>query len=504
MNKPKHFIFVLFFLVLSGKQISAQGLTNVWITGYFVWDPLPWGNTVTNFISGSPISSFQNMNLSFMRTNASIADTAGNLLFYTNGFNVCNALGNIMPNGAGLDSCQAYDTWYQDGAPSPQAALIIPYPAHPDSFYLFHQAIEDIQWPNLSTYAPLELYYSIIDMYADSGRGDLIERQVTFLQDTIQNGRLTACKHANGRDWWLVTRECYSDAFYIFLITPDGISAPIKQHIGSILLPPDLGQVCFSEQGDKYALIDHLNGLRLFDFDRCSGVFSNPIYIPLDSVAIKGLAFSPSGQFLYVANNVYVYQYDMWSANIGLSQLTVASWDSTYSPQWPSATTFYSSQLGPDGKIYISCGNGTDVMHVINNPDSLGISCNVCQHCISLPTYNSFGCIPNYPNYFLGAENGSICDSLTVDLTELSHDFKLNIFPNPIVKSFSIDYLLPQNSPGKLEIFDLLGNKIFEYYLPAWSTSQSLTLPAILEGVYQCRVTSGYMNCTKKFFYTHR
>ena len=91
--KTSKYLYILIF-ILPTKLLVGQGLTNIWITGYDNWAPPPWGNTVTDFSSGSPVMMAQNMNLSFHRTNASISDSNGNLLFYTNGFAVCNALGD--------------------------------------------------------------------------------------------------------------------------------------------------------------------------------------------------------------------------------------------------------------------------------------------------------------------------------------------------------------------------------------------------------------------------
>lgn len=49
--------------------------------------------------------------------------------------------------------------------------------------------------------------------------------------------KLQAVKHANGRDWWLLTRnridtDLNASAFVRFLITPDGISEPYSQNYG--------------------------------------------------------------------------------------------------------------------------------------------------------------------------------------------------------------------------------------------------------------------------------
>jgi hypothetical protein len=69
------------------------------------------------------------------------------------------------------------------------------------------------------------------------------------------------------------------------------------------------------------------------------------------------------------------------------------------------------AQLAPDGRIYMSSNSGTRYLHVIEQPDSLGLACSVCQHCVELPSYNSFS-IPNFPNYRLHHEVGSPCDTL--------------------------------------------------------------------------------------------
>ena len=66
--------------------------------------------------------------------------------------------------------------------------------------------------------------------------------------------------------------------------------------------------------------------------------------------------------------------------------------------------------------IYICKGKGTNKLHGIDNLNDQGLSCNVFNHCITIPTYNTFT-IPNLLNYFLGAVSGSICDTQTVSLT---------------------------------------------------------------------------------------
>ncbi|MBL0050692.1 MAG: hypothetical protein IPP29_03770 [Bacteroidetes bacterium] len=110
---------------------------------------------------------------------------------------------------------------------------------------------------------------------------------------------------------------------------------------------------------------------------------------------------------LYLSDIDSVFQYDLNASNIEQSKLLLAVWDSFYSPYPPFATGFYMTLNGPDGKIYLSTGNGTKHLHVINNPDSLGIGCDLVQHAIALPYFIVL--LPNHPNYFLG-DNG-LCNN---------------------------------------------------------------------------------------------
>ncbi len=38
-----------------------------------------------------------------------------------------------------------------------------------------------------------------------------------LLSDTFNNGYLSACRHANGRDWWIMATELGNKVIYLFL-----------------------------------------------------------------------------------------------------------------------------------------------------------------------------------------------------------------------------------------------------------------------------------------------
>jgi hypothetical protein len=156
--------------------------------------------------------------------------------------------------------------------------------------------------------------------------------------------------------------------------------------------------------------------------------------------------------------------------------------------------------LAANGKIYVTSGSSVQHLTVINSPDSAGLACDVQQHSIDLVDYLHLRSVPNHPNYYLGCDTTLGCPCLTTGIEELEgHEFRFNVAPNPTNGNFKITYLLPQNQPGKLEVFDINGRRIYEMNLPQWSTMQEVILPkSVSSGVYNCVITSGGERGSKK------
>jgi hypothetical protein len=217
--------------------------------------------------------------------------------------------------------------------------------------------------------------------------------------------------------------------------------------------------------------------------------FSNPQHVSInDSMVGLGISFSPDGSKIYCSATEYLYQFDLNAPNLVASQTTVAIWDGTYSPSPPFATLFFTQALRPDGKIYITTGNGTFRMHTIDCPDSAGLACQVSQHSVILPTYNNSTC-PTFPNYYLGPVVGSICDSLTVGIAENTvQSAELRLNPNPVSDKVWVNYKFPNNKDGWLEIYDAIGKLVLKRRL-YWSITQLLLYTNELKnGMYLVRV----------------
>ena len=470
----------------------SQGLDNLWMGGFENFNPPPFGGSDINFDSGSAVIGLQSRSIDLKHTAANITDTAGNLLFFTNGVVIGNALGDTMQNGTGLNPSDYTDNWYPTGLLMHQGALIVPDPGDGDRYYIFHCTLDDI--PNFTAQY---LYLTIVDMSLDGGQGAVVQKNIVLLTGTIQPGRMTAVRHGNGRDWWVYAHEVDTDRYWRFLVSPIGIDGPYSQNIG-VVRPPDGGRTAFSPNGSKFAYYWGESDLDIFTVDRCSGLFDDHVHIAIDDYnGSAGVAFSSNSRFLYVSSVLDVYQVDTEAPDIASSILHIAAWDSTYSPGPPFATLFNAAQLAPDGKIYISTGNGTDKLHVINQPDSLGLACGIVQHGITLPTYwkNS---LPNHPNYHLVAVDGSVCDSLGLGIVEPTAELNLSLYPNPNNGAFTISFA-PQPSTGALEVHDVNGKLVYRESVAPWSQLKRVQLPVLRAGVYQCRLRFGNTTALQRF-----
>jgi hypothetical protein len=410
-------LFLSIIVLMVVFDVAAQKHDYVWLMGQNSQNTIEHAGTVIDFNISPPDIYYEFRDMFFRQATASICDTAGNLLFYTNGIYIANSLGEPMENGMGLNPGPHAETWQDYGYILDQGAMVLPLPESDSLYYLLHLDRELNQ--EQSGTESLHFYYTLIDISANNGLGTVIDKNQVVLEGVFDIGKITAVKHANGRDWWVLLRRMGGNIYPRFLITPRGIKVFEDQVLGiSFPEPPaSLGQAVFSPDGSIYAKVN-LTGsfgdpifISIFDFNRCTGQLSNPIqFTYADTASCAGIAISPNSRFLYVSSFRYLYQYDLWASDIEASRITVAEWDGFVENNF-FATTFYLAQLAPDDKIYINSNNSVSYLHVINQPDLPGLLCDVCQHCVDLPSINSFA-MPNFPNYRLHHLEGSPCDTL--------------------------------------------------------------------------------------------
>ena len=341
-----------------------------------------------------------------------ISDKNRKMLFFTNGINIYNTDGSIMTNGNYINPGNLNDEYSISGYPPSQSAVIFSSPGDSASYHIFHIGLGDTD--DYGT-TGMKFYYSIVRQNLSTGSLFVSDKNQVILSDTLGKGYITATKHANGRDWWLIMPRIASNKYRIYLFDPNGIHLINEQNIGYVTDPRDWsGQSVISPDGSKYIRYDQFNQLNIFDFDRCTGILSNPLHLahPFaspDSAFAGGVSVSPNSRYLYLSATVWLYQYDLQATDIASSRTIVGEYDGTL---LPFPTTFYRAQLAPDGKIYITATNGNRSMHVIHYPDLPGLACDFENNAVKVNNAIFWGSMPYFPNYRLGALEGSGCDTL--------------------------------------------------------------------------------------------
>lgn len=299
--------------------------------------------------------------------------------------------------------------------PSHQASILLDFPNEQVVYYFY-----DCDYVSDWGARPGSIRY--VKMSYDSLMNNITIQSPTSWNQLIEGifwmGKLTACRHANGRDWWLFIHDLYSATFHLFLVTPNEILGPFDQSIGKNWLDAALGQLSISPRGDKVAMqaLSTVDGdstaIQYFEFNRCTGVISNPqlvLYLsPYWSYGehlSDGVAFSPNGRMLYLTTDKRrIYQYDTWSENWWVDSNKILVADSF------DLALYAFMKLGTDGKIYVASESQTDrYISVINSPDESGPLCNV-QLFADVWGAN-FQAFPNSPWYGLGKLETYIADA---------------------------------------------------------------------------------------------
>jgi hypothetical protein len=431
-----------------------------------------------------------------------ISNTNGEIQLFCNGFYIVDKNFNIIDNGDKINTPygnKLLDYYGGDGFWN-QASIILP--KKNNSYYIFTTGMSDWAFDAWKKPDPPfdfrfdVLSYHIVDMDANNGKGKVVERNKILMQEArLSHNRMSAVRHANGRDWWLIKPHQAKQIFYTFLVKPDTIEGPFEQY-GNLKMDTTeyqfgiygiRGQSCFSPDGKYFASAEAgYKGVQLYKFDRCSGTINDYHFfkqVSFDTTVYdysESVSFSPDSKLLYLISGSNIFQYEIkdttQTSGIHIFGMdTLKEYFSRYSM----------SAIGPDNKLYIGSFNGTRGMSYIDKPNVRGLNCDFKPRGLK-QNYTYLLVPPNMPNYGLSKIPNSPCDTIGKLLVQ-----EMVIYPNPARDAVIVYLPLPPNTIVEIELYNFLGQKVQSWKINLNSKQEiNLQLPRLAIGLYTLKATT--------------
>lgn len=451
------------FLVCSLPS-KAQKEARNWVFGDFLHFEIDQG-TFTQ-LTNSKLKSEEGC--------ASVSDTAGNLLFYTNGIDVYDRLHNRLTSFNSLNSFSS----------CAQSSVFIKKNLF--EYYL------------ITNNGQSGLYYSLIDLSLNNGLGDF-----TVINQKLWcsvSEMMTTCYHANGRDTWLIVHEGDGDKFISVLFGEDGITKFVVSPVGpkinfNVIARQGIAKV--SPNRKFLAVTDATVGsLDLYCFNSTLGYICDWKSILNTPATIYGVEFSANSSRLYVgfvdgANNP-ILQFNVlkWPDSIQTTKTIIAL----------TNTNRGAMQLGLDHSIYLT---GRNYIGRIQYPNNMGSTVNYNDTFYKLNQGINLGLgLPNFNSSLFNDQDSSVQFSCDCEYIQTDRLFIPNVITpdgdgwndnlNFESTCFPFTYF-------SLSIFNRWGEMVFQTYdqFKAFNgrTDNGMELPA---GVYYLILDYHILNGTAK------
>jgi len=454
MKTLRYTLPLLVLLYIGSSQCAAQGEGWNWYFGSLAG---------LNFSGGNP-APLTNSTLSSYEGTSVASDSTGALLFYTNGYSIADATHSIMPNGTGL--------WGDSS--STQGAIILPLPSSDSLFYVFNV--------DLGAHG---FTYSVVDLSLNGGLGDVIPAMKNIAVRSARE-KITAIRHANGVDYWILIVDWADDDIYAYLFNESGLnSTPIVSNVGPFHAQQtnrQLGYLKASRQNNRVAAANFLaNNVVLMDFDGGTGVASNRQVISGGNAFSRtyGVEFSSDGSKLFVSTLESPHKILQFNVTLpdGPAMWTARN---TIASVVNGANYYFGAlQIGPDGHIY-SAMTGNDSLGVIINPDSAGVLCNYIASGVGL---GGRICRLGLPNFV-----SDIVQPITNGIPARHTISSILSYPNPC------DAILNVRMPDMkasdkviVEVVDALG-RVAHRTSGTWGQIVPLSTSTLTPGSYSLRI----------------
>jgi gliding motility-associated-like protein len=349
-----------------------------------------------NFSQAFP-DPFQGSQMRSVEGCSCISDKTGNLVLYTDGRKLWNGQNQLITDAlAGSEH-------------STQSSLILRKPESKSLYYIF--TIDEVDPTKSKDKWGNGLSYSVFNTETNSFEPDLHNRSLMMGWLNGCTEKITAVRHLNGKDYWIIAHEIKLSVFKIFLLTSNGlINQPdqivgLDHHIEESSKMGAQGYLKGSPKGDRIALaIEGIRRFEVFKFDNATGTVSNPIQIDENQGEIDfgafGLEFSPTGNYLYGSNRQdgIIYRWNIESVDPQIVKT------SRQVIRQQSDVKCGALQLASNDKIYVAM-EGKSYLGVIASPDLEDCRFNELGASLTNPENGSAGIsgfgLPNLPaDYF--------------------------------------------------------------------------------------------------------
>ncbi|MBC8321500.1 MAG: gliding motility-associated C-terminal domain-containing protein [Bacteroidetes bacterium] len=409
-------------LLLLSLQCYSQPIkqTNNW---YFGQD------AGVDFNSGEPIPLHNGMSgPGNPRPYVTMSDTNGNLLFYTSGWRLWNRNHYPITN-------TFVPSWIQMSS--------FPVIGSDHLYYVFGVPIYD---PPLMYY---KTSYAIIDMTMNGGLGGVSGDIIPLDAAWDAAIKITAAKHKNKQDIWVITRKYTENKYASFLVTENGVNAtPVLSSAPNwapVTLPVAYGQMKVSY--DKKYLINCTQGHNFGDdsirtevckFNDLTGkvdyLYSFDFKDPGVSIDFSphGVEFSPDSKFLYMSfNHSGDLEYSIYQFDVQYIEDSALFVQSAVQIGFETSYAISGLQLASDGKIYVAQWTSpisSPYLGVIHKPWEQGVNCQYDSTGVFLDPGECDIQLPSIlMDYLYRFDFEGICEKVPFEFTPFFHPEPVNI-----------------------------------------------------------------------------
>ncbi|NUM31927.1 MAG: gliding motility-associated C-terminal domain-containing protein [Bacteroidetes bacterium] len=378
---------------------------------------------------------------------ASISNSKGQLIFYTDGEYVYDRTHTLVNSGKRLKGHNS----------STQSGVIVQQPGRGNRYWIF---TVDEEWGNNG------FQYAIYDtstrkLVPNLDAGNSPSESCRLLCKSLNNKyapeKVAAVKHSNKVDIWIINHTGGDNDFYVYKLSAKGLDAPIVQSIGPVWSMTGTGAKGYSKGYMKFSpdgtkLICAIAGqqyvgmggygnnsgrIEIYDFDNVTGKLSNAQIIDKNNInpsagkisSVYGIEVSPNGRYLYASFYIPAWSISGSDGGDGLWQLDLLAGGGNADSIGKSCLRIVSSfstysgggmQLAPDGRIYLArsgLGSGAKYLSCIQKPNCRGSDCSFVNNAIDISPRSSQWGVPTFINSFFnkaefewGSNAANLCE----------------------------------------------------------------------------------------------